>query len=152
MALWTKKKLTRIFPAKLEKVPPFVLSSLHFNIRTFPYRIMKIETCGQTVLILFQVDLDDGPARMVVMSFLYRTIQKKKRRSSHRASCLVSGPLTPSYICYDYQKEINMNINDPFGRCCRQLVSFTATVSSGVVPETIIGQSSFKTLVIFLLQ
>ena len=113
---------------------------------------MKIETCGQTVLILFQVDLDDGPARMVVMSFLYRTIQKKKRRSSHRASCLVSGPLTPSYICYDDQKEINMNINDPFVRCCRQLVSFTATVSSGVVPETIIGQSSFKTLVIFLLQ
>ena len=113
---------------------------------------MKIETCGQTVLILFQVDLDDGPARMVVMSFLYRTIQKKKRRSSHRASCLVSGPLTPSYICYDYQKETNMNINDPFVRCCRQLVSFTAAVSSGVVPETIIGQSSFKTLVIFLLQ
>ena len=70
----------------------------HYHIRTVPYQIMKIETCGQRVLILFQVDLDDGPARMVVMSFLYRTIQKKKRRSSHRASCLVSGPLTPSYM------------------------------------------------------
>ena len=32
MALWTKKKLTRIFPAKLEKVPPFVLLILQFNI------------------------------------------------------------------------------------------------------------------------
>ena len=32
MALWTKKNLTRIFPAKLEKVPPFVLLILHFNI------------------------------------------------------------------------------------------------------------------------
>ena len=32
MALWTKKKLTRIFPAKLEKVPLFVLLILQFNI------------------------------------------------------------------------------------------------------------------------
>ena len=32
MALWTKKNLTRIFPAKLEKVPPFVLLILQFNI------------------------------------------------------------------------------------------------------------------------
>ena len=32
MALWTKKKLTRIFPAKLEKVPLFLLLILQFNI------------------------------------------------------------------------------------------------------------------------
>ena len=35
MALWTKKKLTRIFPAKLEKVPLFVLLILQFNIHWF---------------------------------------------------------------------------------------------------------------------
>ena len=32
MALWTQKKLTGIVPAELEKVPPFVLLILHFNI------------------------------------------------------------------------------------------------------------------------
>ena len=37
MALWTQKKITVIVPAELEKVPPFVLLILQFNIPFNPH-------------------------------------------------------------------------------------------------------------------
>ena len=42
MALWTKKKITGIVPAKLEKVPLFVLLILQFNIYVSPKLLSSV--------------------------------------------------------------------------------------------------------------
>ena len=59
MALWTKKKLTGIVPAELEKVPPFVLLILQFNI-TFALQDSEIERLRDSL-----DSMDCQPVRLV---------------------------------------------------------------------------------------